>query len=208
MKCPLQWQDSPLSYKSALGCVLLPILSIFSSDCFAAEQKLLDLTRLPPAAAIATDFARDIQPLFAERCVKCHGAEKQKGGLRLDSKAAALKGGDDGKVIVPGKSAESRLVHLITGLEPDTIMPPKGERLTLQQVGLLRAWIDQGANWPDITTTRAVSTHWSLQPLKAPVVPQTNGNISPVDAFITARLRTNGLTLSAPADRASLIRQI
>jgi len=196
-----------LSYKSALGWVLLPIFSIFSSDCFAAEQKLLDLTRLPPAAAIATDFARDIQPLFAERCVKCHGAEKQKGGLRLDSKAAALKGGDDGKVIAPGNSAESRLVHLVAGLEQDTIMPPKGARLTPEQVGILRAWIDQGANWPE-TVTRAVSTHWSLQPLKPPVDPQRNSSISPVDAFITMRLATNGLTLSAPADRATLIRRL
>ena len=107
MKCPLQWQDSPLTYKSVLG-FLLPILSLFSSDCVAAAQKVLDLTRLPPAAAIATDFARDIQPLFAERCVKCHGSEKQKGGLRLNSKIDALKGGDDGKVIVPGNSSESR----------------------------------------------------------------------------------------------------
>jgi mono/diheme cytochrome c family protein len=186
----------------------MPILSIFSTDCFADDPKTLDLTRLPPAAAIATDFARDIQPLFAERCVKCHGSEKQKGGLRLNSKIDALKGGDDGKVIVPGNSSESRLIHLVAGLEPDAIMPPKGERLTPEQVGILRAWIDQGANWPDTTTTRAQSAHWSLQPVKAPVVPPTNSNISPVDAFITVRLATNGLTLSAPADRATLIRRL
>ena len=106
----------------------------------------LDLSKLPPAAGVPVDFARDVQPLLADRCIKCHGPEKQKGGLRLDTKAAAMKGGDDGKAIEPGKSADSPLIHFVGGLDEDKVMPPKGERLTAAQVGLLRAWIDQGAN--------------------------------------------------------------
>src|SRR5262245_17724882 len=106
MHCPFQWQNYALNLKHALIPVLICIC-IFSIQSVAAEneQKTLDLTRLPPASKILIDFPRDIQPLFSDKCVKCHGAEKQKGGLRLDSKAAAFKGGDDGKVIVPGKSS-------------------------------------------------------------------------------------------------------
>jgi len=188
---------------------LLSFIFILSTDAFygADGAKTIDPTKLPPAATISTDFARDIEPLFAERCVKCHGAEKQKGGLRLDSKTSAFRGGDDGQVIVPGKSAESRLVHLVAGLEKDLIMPPKGERLTTEQVSLLRAWIDQGAKWPE-TAAQVQSAHWSLQRLNEPVAPQTREGISPIDAFVTARLATNGLALSPAADRATLIRRL
>jgi mono/diheme cytochrome c family protein len=85
------------------------------------------------------DFARDIKPILTEHCVKCHGPEKQKGGLRLDNKGSAFQGGDEGKALVAGKSAESPLVHLVAGLEEDKIMPPKGGRLTASQIGLIRA---------------------------------------------------------------------
>src|SRR5271157_760411 len=91
------------------------------------------------------DFARDVRPILAERCYACHGPSKQKGGLRLDHKIAAFKGGDSGPVIVPGKANDSLVVALTAGAEEDRIMPPKGERLRAQQVATLRAWIDQGA---------------------------------------------------------------
>jgi len=166
-------------------------------------------------------FGRDILPILSEHCFKCHGNEKQKGGLRLDSKAAALKGGDSGKVITPGRSADSTLIHLVAGLDADKIMPPKGEPLTPEQIAVLRAWIDQGANWPDDgNVARVRSEHWSLQPLKLPPVPMF-ANLSdakpsalkvdcsnPIDAFVSVRLATNGLSLSPPADRATLIRRL
>lgn len=193
--------------------------------------KPIDLSQLPPAATDPVDFARDIEPLFVSHCIKCHGGEKQKGGLRLDGKAAALRGGDSGKVIIPGRSAESTLIHLVAGLDAEKIMPATGARLTKQQVALLRAWIDQGANRPDDQQgVRKRSGHWSLQPLVAPPVPvfskpafsvSTKGAASelntdllipefsnPIDAFITARLATSGLMLSPPADRATLIRRL
>ena len=140
--------------------------------------------------------------------MKCHGPEKQKADLRLDGKARALRGGDSGRVIEPGKSADSRLIHLVAGLEADTVMPPKGELLTAGQIGLLRAWIDQGANWPD-DAKKARSGHWSLQPLHAMAVPGNSVNaIDAVDAFIGARLAKAGLALSPEADRATLIRRL
>jgi mono/diheme cytochrome c family protein len=95
------------------------------------------------------DFDRDVKPIFAKHCTSCHGAERSKGGLRLDRRADALGGGDGGKVIVPGKSADSPLVKLVTHDDPDMRMPPKGPRLTGPEVATLRAWIDQGANGPD-----------------------------------------------------------
>jgi len=105
--------------------------------------------KLPPASTkTGLTYDSDIRPIFAHSCFKCHGEEKKKGKLRLDSLAAALKGGEDGKVIKPGKSAESRLVHSVARIgDPDEFMPPeeKGKPLTAEQVGLIRAWIDQGA---------------------------------------------------------------
>ncbi len=83
----------------------------------------------------------------------CHGPEKQMGGLRLDSRQLALTGGYSGPAILPGNSAESKLIHLVAGLKEDMVMPLGGERLSADQVSLLRAWIDQGAEWPEPAKT-------------------------------------------------------
>ena len=95
------------------------------------------------------DFVREIQPLLAQHCYSCHGPDQQENDLRWDVKSAALKGGTSGPAIVPGHSAESRMIQLVAGLEKNLVMPKKGARLTPEQIGLLRAWIDQGAVWPD-----------------------------------------------------------
>jgi mono/diheme cytochrome c family protein len=188
---------------------------MYGAVAMAAESpaRPLDVSKLPKAATAQVDFARDIQPIFASHCLKCHGAEKQKNGLRLDLRAAALKGGDSGRAIVPGESAQSLLIPLVAGLDDDKVMPPKGERLTVEQISLLRGWIDQGAHWPvDVKVARTRSQHWSLQALKMPAVLAIRGSAiagqSPIDSFITARLATNGLSLSPPADRATLIRRL
>ena len=119
---------------------------------------------LPPAAKTKIEFARDIEPLLAKRCLACHGAQQQMSGLRLDQKEAALKGGAAGVDILPGKSADSRLIRLVAGLD-QKFMPPMGAHLTAEEVGLLRAWIDQGVEW----TARA--PHWSFQKIQRPAVP-------------------------------------
>src|SRR5215831_19420012 len=103
---------------------------------------------LPPAARVKVDFERDIAPIFKQRCEVCHGAKQQSGGLRLDERNPALAGGYSGPVIKPGDSAGSKLIRLVSGLQKGMIMPLAGPRLTSEQVGLLRAWIDQGASWP------------------------------------------------------------
>ena len=108
----------------------------------------VDVSKLPPASSKKDlTFAKDIQPIFQKSCVKCHGPEKQKAKLRLDTLEATLKGGENGDCISKGNSAKSTLVHTIARLDPDAAMPPdgKGDPLTKEQVGLVRAWIDQGA---------------------------------------------------------------
>jgi hypothetical protein len=166
---------------------------------------------LPPAAAAKVDFDTDVRPVLAAHCFKCHGPDKQKGGLRLDTRADALEGGNGGKVIVPGKSADSRLVHAVAGTDPDAKMPPgDAAALTAAQVGVLRAWIDQGAKWGDAagpaTTTSAKSDHWAFRPIARPAVPAPGGH--PIDAFVLARLKKEGLTPSPGADRAALLRRV
>ena len=108
----------------------------------------VDVSKLPPASAKKDlTFEKDILPIFQKSCVKCHGPEKQKAKLRLDTLEATLKGGENGDCISKGSSAKSTLVHTIARLDPDAAMPPdgKGDPLTKEQVGIVRAWIDQGA---------------------------------------------------------------
>ena len=96
------------------------------------------------------DFVKDIQPILTKSCLQCHGPEKQKGDLRLDSKAAAMKGGKDGVVIVAGQADKSDLYRRITLADgEDDLMPSKGERLTKAQTDLIKDWINQGAVWPE-----------------------------------------------------------
>ena len=117
-----------------------------------AEKQAVDLSKIPPASTNkGVTYATDIKPIFEKSCIKCHGAEKPKARLRLDGLETALKGGEDGKVILPGNSAGSMLVHSIAHVgKPDGYMPPPRNKahippLTAEQIGLIRAWIDQGA---------------------------------------------------------------
>lgn len=156
------------------------------------------------------DFKTQIAPIFAKHCYSCHGGEKREAGLRLDQAAAALAGGDEGKVIIAGKSAESRLLKLISGADPDRIMPPEGERLTAAQIDLIRAWIDQGAKWPEETKTEK-NKHWSYQPIVAPTLPvvkRTEWLREPIDTFILAEQEKHGLGPSAEAERYTQIRRL
>ena len=173
----------------------------------------VDVSKLPPAAARPVDFAKDIQPILVQTCVSCHGPEKQKGGIRWDDKAYALKGGDNGVMVVPGKSAESRVIHLVAGLEPDSIMPPKGDPLTPEQIGLLRAWIDQGANWPETgeSIDAKLRSHWAFKTPQRPQIPEVKNKKwlrNGIDAFVLARLEKEKLKPSPEADRVTLIRRL
>jgi hypothetical protein len=141
------------------------------------------IAKLPPAATRPVDFAADIKPLLEASCVQCHAKGKIKGGLSLETRDALLKGGDTGPSLVPGKGAESLIVHLVAGVDPDNVMPIKGTRWTPEQVGLLRAWVDQGANWdPSITFARPEPLN--LKPRPVPLPPGSDTH--PVDRWISA----------------------
>src|SRR4029453_6253134 len=107
-----------------------------------------EAAQLPPAAAHPIDFARDVKPILQVSCVRCHARGRVRGGFSIETRERLLAGGDSGDAVVPGDSAHSRLIALVAGLEPDVVvMPQKGSRLSRDQIGVLRAWIDQGANW-------------------------------------------------------------
>jgi len=170
-----------------------------------------------PALAADVDFIRDIQPLLADRCHQCHGAKKQESGLRLDLKASALQGGDHGPALVPGRSAESLILQVVTGTHPELArMPEKGEPLNAGQVALLRTWIDQGAAWPaepEARSTKPETPHWAFQPVRRPEPPPLTGahaarTRNPVDHFVFAKLAGEQLPPSPEADRVTLIRRL
>ncbi|MFM7803612.1 MAG: DUF1549 domain-containing protein, partial [Verrucomicrobiota bacterium] len=166
-------------------------------------------TALVLRATAATDFAAEIEPLLIKRCSECHGPDKQKADLRLDSRAAALRPAESGKAaLVPGKPEASEMIRRVTSTDPDEVMPPKGPRLTPAEVAGLSRWIAEGAVWPEVDARR----HWSFQ---APVRPRPPEDLpagalvrNPIDRFIIARLAKEGLAPQPEADRATLIRRL
>ncbi|HTI71256.1 MAG TPA: DUF1549 domain-containing protein, partial [Candidatus Limnocylindria bacterium] len=155
------------------------------------------------------DFGKEIEPILIKRCSECHGPDKQKADLRLDSRAAALKPAKSGKfALVPGKLEQSELLKRVTAADPDEVMPPKGERLTADQVGSLRRWIAAGAVWPEVD----IRKHWAFQPVVRSEPPKLKNSQAvahnEVDAFILARLEKENLTQQPEADRATLARRV
>ncbi len=123
---------------------------------------------LPPALERPVEYDKEIQPLLQKRCLGCHGEKKQKGKLRLDLLSNLLSGGESGEpALVRGNSSESHLVKLVAGLDPELVMPPRGKRLSAGEIGLLRAWIDQGAKLPgqEEKTEAGELDHWAFKPL-------------------------------------------
>ena len=168
-----------------------------------------------PASARPIDFARDVLPVFQKHCVSCHGPKRQKGGLRLDLKTSALKGGDThAPAIIPGNGEKSPLIQFVSGLDEDFLMPPDPEgrrKLTDAEIGVLRSWIDQGAVWPSDAGAKTDDplSHWAYLPLNQPPVPSALGSSrNPIDAFLDTRLRAAKVEPSPEADRRTLIRRL
>jgi mono/diheme cytochrome c family protein len=161
----------------------------------------------------ANDLGRDARAIFAKHCTTCHGAEKQKSGLRLDRKNEALAGGDSGPAIIPGKSGESDLIARVSSADPETVMPPKGERLRAPEIDTLRRWIDAGAAWTDDANAASSvkPTHWAFQTPTRPAVPQPRNQgwiRNPIDAFVLERVERENVRPSDEADRPTLLRRL
>jgi Protein of unknown function (DUF1553)/Protein of unknown function (DUF1549)/Planctomycete cytochrome C len=168
---------------------------------------------LVASAERPVDFIKDIQPILKRSCYRCHGAEMQMGQLRLDAKALVFQGGISGKVIVPGMSQHSLLFRRVLGLGDTVRMPLEGDPLTKDQIDLIRAWIDQGASWPDEASVAdaKISKHWAyVKPIRRqlPEVESASWVRNPIDNFVMARLEKEGLKPSAEASREALVRRV
>ncbi len=190
----------------------LALLPVVAGLALAADG-----SKLPPPATFPVDFTRDVEPLFKARCQGCHGSNLQSSGLRLDNAEGARRGGYSGVVIRPGASADSRLIQLVAGADGKLVMPPVGARLTAGEVGLLRAWIDQGAAWPASptgTTPGAIGAkpgHWAWQSVHSFEPPQSRTRHwarNSIDAFVLERLEREGIEPSQEASKTTLVRRL
>lgn len=178
-----------------------------------------------PAAASGEFFEKSIRPLLADQCWNCHGADKQRGGLRLDSHAALLSGGDSGPAVVPGRPEESLLIKALH-YKDEPRMPPKGQ-LGGPQIAALTLWIKQGAVWPQnkvavresvpakedsgFKITPEDRAFWSFRPIANPPVPKVQAADWPktsIDHFVLATLEANKLRPTIAADKRTLLRRV
>jgi hypothetical protein len=161
-----------------------------------------------PTAAAEPDYLRDIKPLLKTKCYACHGAVRQRAGLRLDAGQLVLKGGKRGEVIEPGKPEKSLLLRMIAPHGQERAeMPPEGEgeALTEKEIALFRDWIKRGARAPVEPVPEGPRSHWAYQPPRKAKVP---GPGNPVDAFLSAARAKHGVSTNPEADRSTLLRRV
>jgi len=199
--------------------LLAYVVSVHAGESQGAEKS-------GPSGTEVTFFETRIRPLLVENCQSCHGSEKQKGGLRVDSRASLMTGGESGPSVVPGRPEESLIVRAIL-YSDDLKMPPKG-KLSAQKIAAIKEWIAGGARWPDSTVvtnaaagidtktlgatdfTPEQKRFWAFQPPADPPIPSVSTPSwvrSQIDAFILAKLEAAGLSPAPPADRRTLIRR-
>jgi mono/diheme cytochrome c family protein len=191
---------------------------------------ILALGSVPAFAAVTAEptkeqtefFENKIRPILKENCYKCHSVQegKSKGDLTLDTKAGTLKGGENGAVIVPGDLDKSPLIKAVTYLDKDLQMPPKGEKLTDQQIADLKTWVKMGAPDPRKDEANIASklsgltdkarSHWAFQPITKPTPPAVKNKGWPrtvVDQFILAKLEANKMIPAQDATKEALLRR-
>ncbi len=179
------------------------VLVVSASAVFAADA-------IPPAVDRKVDFEKDVAPILQTSCMQCHANGKYEADLSIESREKLLTGGGTGPAIVLGKSADSLLIQLVSGVEPDSIMPKKGKRLTPEQIGILRAWIDQDATWP-----KGYVLHDANKPIPAKLeprnvpVPAASGDLTnPIDRLLAPYLESHHAKLGAPVDDRAFARRV
>jgi mono/diheme cytochrome c family protein len=192
----------------SLSCAGIPS-SALAQEASAAEEEV----ELPPPATRRVDFVADLKPLFEERCFDCHGEKKTEGGLRADGRDFLLAGGDHGPALVVSNSAASILVQVLADVHPDIMgMPRKKEDFTPEQIGLVRAWIDQGAMWEGGARKYVANTnHWAFKKPVRPALPTTvdkHWGSTAIDQFVLAVLQADKLKPSPEADKTTLLRRL
>ncbi|NDH94852.1 MAG: DUF1549 domain-containing protein, partial [Planctomycetia bacterium] len=157
------------------------------------------------AEPAAVDFAEDVQPILRRHCHRCHGLKNQEGGLQLNRRDSALSVADsDQPIVVPNDADASLLMHRIQDDAYGGVMPPDSDPLTAREIATLKAWIDQGARWPDAL---AEPKHWAYQPIVRPDTPEEVTTETAIDHYIARKLRARGLGLADSVDRPRLIRR-
>jgi hypothetical protein len=183
-----------------------------------------DTTSLPPPVDRDIDFTREVFPILRDRCFECHGSEKSESGLRLDTARGLADGGDGGDALIPGDSAASRIVLFVAGVDEELLMPPRGGRLTAEEIGILRAWIDRGARWAETQPSPGVAEMPRSQgpaaslaapssaialTIRPPPTPlRVDAALGPIDAFILAELERRGVAPGVLAREEIRIRRI
>ncbi len=163
--------------------------------------------------AAPVDFAKQVKPIFQAKCVACHGALKQRAGLRLDAGPLVLKGSENGPVVLPRKASESPLWQKVSSREVSERMPPEGEGepLSQSQLATLKAWIEEGAAAPNEPTPPDPRSHWAYQPPRRPAIPRVKNAAwvrNPIDAFIAAEHERHGLRPLPEAPPEVLLRRL
>ena len=184
----------------------LLLIAAFAMPATADQQ-------VATASAREVDFESEVYPIFEQHCQVCHGDAQQLGEFRLDSKAVALRGGVSGPNIVPGNADQSSLFQRIAGIGTLNAMPLTGERLSEDNIALIKGWIDQGASWPDNVgaVTEEIAQHWAYGPPIRPTPPAVrlaDAVRNPIDSFVLARLEKEGLSFEPEASRETLIRRV
>ena len=199
---------------SFIALVCLLVASSLAPICQAED----DPSPLPPAVNKSVDFLNDVRPILREHCFECHAGNVEEAGLNLGIKNRALAGGDSGSAIRVGKGHRSLLIQLVSGIDKDRMMPPEDHQpLTAKQIGILRAWIDQGAEWPDDEDVLdpqldRAKNHWAFRRLRAVNPPhdyQDDGwSQTPIDPFVHRQLQMAELGPSKSASARTLVRRI
>ena len=194
------------------------------------NKTILALTGMFAAGSFATAadippdqlefFDKKVKPILVDKCYKCHSAEagKSKGGLLLDTREASAKGGDGGPAVVPGDPKKSLLITAISYKDADLQMPPKGEKLSDQQIADLTEWVKMGAPDPRELPkgaklsglTDKARHHWAYQPVTKPAIPTVKNRawcITPVDSFILQKIEEKGMAPSGAAEKETLLRR-
>lgn len=166
----------------------------------------------------APDYEKQVHPLLAAHCIKCHGPTKEESGLRLDTVAAMLKGGYAGPAIVAGQGKTSRIVSAMHGTDDLSVMPPEGPKMKADDVAMITRWIDAGAIGPKLAVAATganpatkAADHWSYKPVTVgplPAVKNAAWARNPIDRYVLAKIEAAGLAPSPEADRATLIRRL
>ncbi|MFN7877683.1 MAG: PSD1 and planctomycete cytochrome C domain-containing protein [Pirellula sp.] len=157
------------------------------------------------ASKAEVDYERDVKPIFAKYCTECHGIDNQTSDLRLDLRHTILKGGTSGAIVSPGRSAESRLIDVVSGTDPEYSMPPEGDSLPSEAIEILRRWIDQGASGPDDKSLAEKPVPWSFHPVVRPKTPIGEPSI---DLLLEQALAKNNLVFSPEETKPQFIRRL